>query len=715
MSMTRPSRSSVWTGWREGAGMRLDATRPLFVRLLLLAVIVLVPPVVLLSLDSLGEFGKRMVPEMDKKAEAVGRDIAASVERAVGLGIPLGKLVGVDEFFAPVLTANPEIRYLVVTDDDGRVLFANGADAAVLEPHYRSADLDAEGERRRKSNIEGFIDLALPVASKGVRVGQVHVGVDEGFVRGRLQEIIVDISVVMLASLLVAFEILLFVVTFNITGPMRVLGSVIDKVRRGDFTTAAGVASEDEVGRFVRAFNAAIRHADDGYRRLEAYFDEVKTAHFDQSVVERVADIEARVRFLFRFSPNGQPEVANQRQATDIRLPLFLFVFAEEISRSFMPLYLRDSYAPISGLSPEMAIAVPIAVFMACIAFASPWAAVVTNRVGSRAVFLAGLVPATLGFVMTAIAHNLYDLILWRAVTAIGYAGVTMACQGYIAQVSQHEKRAQGLGIYVGAVLTASVCGTGIGGVLAERIGYRATFVAAAVLVLLSGWLIHRLMEPARPTGERFEPTRRDFLALLRNWRFTALVVFAAIPSKIALTAFFFFLVPLWLAQQPGFDLGDIARYMMAYPVVVVVLSPLAARLADRGGKAGLVALGGLIGGGALLMPLLMPGTVAVLAGIMLLGVSHGLSASPQLAMIPDICWTECRNIGQTNVLAFLRFAERLGSIVGPLLAAAFIQLYGYSGAIVAVGLVVLAMSAVFAVLSFAYHAGPHIQAEEVA
>ncbi|MGE5504601.1 MAG: MFS transporter [Actinomycetota bacterium] len=693
--------------------MRLDSSRSLFVRLLALAFLVLVPPVIGLMWSSLGEFRQAFVPEMDKKAETVGRDLAASIERAVGYGIPIDRLVGVEEFFTPVIAANPEIRYLAVSDRDGKLLFLKGGDAVALQPHYSTADFDTEMEHGRKASIEHYIDRALPVLVKGNRVGQVHVGMDEDYITGRLLDIVADVVIVMVVALLVSFELLLFVVTFNITGPMKLVGVVVDKVRRGDFTHIAGVVSEDEVGRFVGAFNSAIRHAEHLYRRLEAYIEEVQAAHFDKTVVERVTDIQARVRFLFRFAPGGNPEAISERQATDIRLPLFLFVFAEEISRSFMPLYVKDLYAQIPGLSQVMVIALPITVFMAFIALASPWAALLTNRLGSRKVFLVGLLPATLGLLMSAMAFNVYDFMLWRSITAIGYAMVTMACQGYISQVSQQDRRTQGLGVYVGAVLMASVCGTGIGGVMAERIGFRTTFVVASALAVLSGMLMYRLMEAGRHGDDLREPTRGDFLALLRNWRFTVLVMFAAIPSKIALTAFFFFLVPLTLAQQSGVDLADIAQVMILYPVTVVLLSPLAARLADRlGWKAGLVAVGGLIGGVGLVLPALWPVGMPLALGVALLGVSHGLSASPQLAMIPDVCWTECRSMGQTNVLAFLRFAERVGSVAGPLLAAAFIPLYGYGGAAVAVGAVVLGMSTVFALLSLAYRAGPHIQAE---
>jgi predicted MFS family arabinose efflux permease/HAMP domain-containing protein len=698
--------------------MILDHTRPLFVRLLLVALLVLLPPVGLLTYGALGEFSRGLVPELDKKAEAVGRDLAGSLERALGLGIPLAGLYGMDEFLGPVLTANPEISYLAVTDDQGNILFGSGARSESLARHYAAQAQGSPIKLVQKTAIGDFIDLAQPLMLKGRALGQLHVGMGQDYVQSRLMEIAIDIMVVTLVALLLAVEILLFVVTFNVTGPMRLVRSVIDRVRRGDFSVVCGIQSDDEVGRFVDAFNGAIRRTDEMYRRLEAYVDEVKAAHFDKTVVERVSDIQQRVGFLFRFTRAGGPDVVTEQQASDIRLPLFLFVFAEEISRSFMPNYVRELYSPIAGLTVEMVTALPIAVFMFCIAAISPKAAMISAKRGSRAVFLMGIWPATIGFFGTAFAVGVWDFTLWRAVTAIGYALVTMACQGYIAQVSQEKKRAQGLGVYVGAVLTASVCGTGFGGVLAERVGFAATFLVATVLTVVAGILIYRLMG-AGNSGQRSQapaPGFGQFLGLLRNWRFSALIAFAAIPSKIALTGFFFFLVPLTLLQGAGTDLGDVARIMMMYPIAVVLISPLAGRLADHlGWKAGLVAVGGLIGGIGLVLPALFDGFNMVGVAIVLLGVSHGMSAAPQLAMIPDVCWTECRAMGQTNVLAFLRLAERVGSVIGPLLAAAFIPVYGYGGAVVALGVVVLGMSVVFAALSFAYGSGPHIETDSEA
>lgn len=696
--------------------MKLDSSRSLLTRLFILAVLVLVTPLAIVSFRAMGEFEQGMIPEMDKKAATIGRDVAAQVSRAVGYGIPVDKLVGVDEFFSPVLSTNPEIRYLAITDQSGRVLFLEGAERDTLEPHYRSADLDATPAEGAKASIGPYLDLALPLQSRDKVVGHVHVGFDQGYVASRLVDILWDVLVVIAASLIVAFEILLFVVFFNITGPLKLVSDIVEKARRGDFTHMPGGLSDDEVGRFLRTIQATLRQLDQRYRRLMAYVDEVRQAHFDRDVVDKVVDIASRINFLYRFSPSGKPVATFEHRATDIRLALFLFVFAEELSRSFMPLFAGKLAHSLPNFAVEMVMALPIAVFMAAIAIASPWGGHMAERMGPRRLFLIGVVPTVLGSLMTGVAFGVFDLLLWRALTGFGYAMVTMACQSYISAALKDNKRAQGLGVYVGAVLTAGICGNAMGGVLAERVGYRVSFFISAVVVLLAGLLASRLLsetETIGPAHEIHPAGGRRLLRLFRNWRFSVLMLFAAVPSKMALTGFLFFLVPVTLAHGQ-WDVADIARVMVLYPLVMVVISPLAARLADRlGWRAGQVALGGLIGGIGMLAPLLGSGLVPIAIAIMALGISHGMSASPQLAMLPDVCWTECRNLGYTNVLGFVRFVERLGSVAGPVLAAAFIPVWGLSGAVVALGAVVLAMAAVFAVMSAAYGSGPHIETEE--
>lgn len=696
--------------------MRLDSSRSLLVRLLMLAVLVLVPPMGVASFMALDRFEQGMNPELDRKAAAVGRDLVVQVERAVAYGIPLDKLVGVDEFFAQVLSGNPEIRYLGITGTDGGILFLRGALGSQLADHYRQ-QLAALGNVEGKTmRIGDFVDLALPVKGRSGLVGSVHVGFDQGYISSRLFSIFYDIAVVLGASLIVAFEILLFVVVFNVSGPMKLVAEVIDQGRKGDFTRLPGIRADDEVGHFARVFNATMRQVDSAYRGLMAYIDEVRTGHFDRSVAEKAGEIADRVKFLFRFDSSGAPRFLREKLSSDVRLPLFLFVFAEEISRSFMPLYAQALPQRLAWLTPEVMIALPIAVFMTGIALGSLWGGAVTERLGSRRVFQIGLAPAFLGCLMSGLSQSVIELSLWRGITGLGYALVTVACQGYISKTSSDSSHVTGLGSYVGAVLSAALCGTVLGGVMADRIGFAPTFFVSAGLVVVSGILLGYLLEkvettPDQAAAESVAP--RGLSRIFLNWRFTVLVVFAAIPAKIALTGFFFFLVPLVLWNS-GHQLPEIARIMVLYPLVMLAVSYYATRFADQWGwRVGQIAVGGVLGGVGILLAALFDGTLPLAAGVMLLGAAHGMSASPQLALVPDICWVECHHFGRTQVLALLRTLERIGSVIGPVLAAIFWPLWGAEGAIVAVGSVVLGMAAVFALLAGRYGDGPHLESEE--
>ncbi|MGE4280741.1 MAG: MFS transporter [Magnetospirillum sp.] len=700
--------------------MRLDSSRSLLVRLLMLAVLVLVPPMGLASFMALDRFEQGMNPELDRKAAAVGRDLVVQVERAVAYGIPVDKLVGVDEFFAQVLSGNPEIRYLGITGTDGGILFLRGALSGQLAETYHQQSGGLTGAQDSvdgtTTQIGDFVDLALPVKGRAGLVGAVHVGFDQGYISSRLFSIFYDIAVVLGASLIVAFEILLFVVVFNVSGPMKLVAEAIEYGKKGDFTRMPGIRADDEVGHFARVFNATMRQVDSAYRGLMAYIDEVRTGHFDRDAAEKAGEIAERVRFLFRFDASGAPSFLREKLSSDVRLPLFLFIFAEEISRSFMPLYAQSLPLRLAWLTPEVMIALPIAVFMTGIAIGSLWGGVVTERLGSRRVFQIGLVPAALGCLMSGLSQSVFELSLWRGIAGLGYALVTVACQGYISKTGGGSRQSSGLGSYVGAVLSAALCGTVLGGVMADRIGFAPTFFVSTGLVVVSGILLGYLLEKAAPDQDATTESKDDQRGLSRiflNWRFSVLVLFAAIPAKIALTGFFFFLVPLMLWNS-GHELPEIARIMVLYPLVMLAVSYYATRFSDQWGwRVGQIAVGGILGGAGILLAALFDGTLPLLVGIVFLGVAHGMSASPQLALIPDICWVECHHYGRTRVLALLRTLERVGSVIGPVLAAIFLPLWGAEGAIVAVGSVVLGMAAIFAMLASRYGDGPHLESEE--
>ncbi|CAO3409213.1 hypothetical protein [Azospirillum largimobile] len=382
-----------------------------------------------------------------------------------------------------------------------------------------------------------------------------------------------------------------------------------------------------------------------------------------------------------RSAPEPGSAVAGMRAA------LFLFMLAEELSRSFLPLYTRELYTPIAGLSETLMMGLPIGLFMALVAVFTPFAGAWADRFGSRRTLLLGTLPAVAGFAGTALAGSLAELLLWRSACALGYAVMFIGAQGFIARHTPAGQRARGMAQFVAAVIVAGLCGAPLGGILADFLGYRATFAASALLALAAAVAAATLLPADR--AERAQNRRfrlGDVGGLLANPRFVALLMFSSVPTKLMLTGYLFYLVPVSL-HAAGETPAGIGRLMMTYGLVIVLLGPWVSRLADRTGRHALFAgIGGLVGGVGTLAILLDPGVPGILAGIAALGVAHALNNATQLALVPEVCRTECARMGESSVFAVYRLLERGGSVAGPLLAAAIADRFGIQAALVALG-----------------------------
>jgi MFS family permease len=347
----------------------------------------------------------------------------------------------------------------------------------------------------------------------------------------------------------------------------------------------------------------------------------------------------------------------------------------------------------IPGFSPQVVIGLPIMLFMLIVALGQPYLGSWSERVGRRKAMLVGAIVATVGFTGTALAYNLYDLIVWRSLCALGYAMVFVAAQGYVLDRTGHENRAQGFALFIGAIMVATVCGPSIGGILADNIGYRMSFAVSAVMSLVSILAITRLpTQETRPASAK--PTRpprmREIVALALSRRFMTLTGLAAIPAKIILTGVCFYLVPLYIVSI-GNTSAMAGRMLMVYAVMMVLIVPLSASLSDATMRRDRYVSVGLIISGLSGLLLLVSDSFLVLFGVVfLLGLGQALSIAAQSALVADHCQDEIRIYGHDAVYGVYRLLERLGNALGPLLASLLVIFWGYQGAFVALSALVL-------------------------
>lgn len=373
-----------------------------------------------------------------------------------------------------------------------------------------------------------------------------------------------------------------------------------------------------------------------------------------------------------------------------LRLPLFLFILSEEMSRSFLPLYLQSFTSGSSFLGQEAEVGLPITAYMLCFALATPFAGRWTDRWGIARVFAAGVALALAGFAWTALATAYWQLLPARALCACGYAAGTIACQRQLITLTGPAERARGLALFVGAVGIAAICGSALGGVLAEQFGFRLVFALSALLTLLALTAFHYARVPTMALGDAGPLLGlADVRRLFADRRFTILMLGGAVPAKIALAGFLFYLTPLAL-HQLAYSPAAIGRAVMLYFVLVAAVNPLASWLADHFGWRLALTVGGslLIGlGGLAGVAGWLPAEAAVWTGITTLGIGTGLAAAPMQALASEIG----ARAGATSVAVVLRTVERLGSIIGPLWAGAWLVSGDWRGAMAAIGIAVLA------------------------
>jgi len=601
-------------------------------------------------------------------------------------------LRGLDGHFETIRTHHPEIGYLVLVDPDGRILAAAGRLAEPIRADLQIRTDDEDGAVAIQS--DAYVDTPTPVHRLSGLIDHLHVGQERRFIDRQMTEIAWDLATVALLSMLIAFELLLFAIAFLVHVPLSAVARLAREVCAGNFAARIQVRAGNDFGQLAIALNARL----DEIARIcrEAWI---------KATTDTARSALAPLKDRYVRDQADERQTITEDRLILIRWPFFLFIFAESLSLSFFPLYVKELYTPIPGWPQELVLGLPISIFMLVWALSLPTGGAWSDRIGRRRAFLSGALVAGVGLALTATAHGIWDLILWRSLTALGYGIVFITAQGYVVDYTPAAQRTWGMAVFLAAFFGVSLCGAAIGGILAERIGYAPVFWLSALLALIAAVVAGRFLIPPAGIAATTQPRLRlaDLRDLLRNPRFMAVTLLMAIPAKLILTGFLYYAMPLYLSTL-ALSAGDVGRVMMTYGLAMILLSPLVGYLADAWGwRAGFVTVGGVLAGLAILLLELKSSVLLAVSGITLLGAAQAIGVSPQLSLVMDVSRTHSERMGAGTVMGIFRLIERLGNVLGPIVLALLIGALGFDGAFLALGLYALVSVALFAVIWFAF------------
>lgn len=222
------------------------------------------------------------------------RMVASSLDRAIGYGVPLNELPGVEAYLDARLRHQPDLSFIVVTDAAGVGLHQAGLDPVrvreVLQ-HLTSA-LPDPGASNSDEFLEagGFSMIRLPLIENA---GAVVVGVERAGISRGLARDVLSTWPFWFGCLFLVLAWASIAVRAAVLEPLLRLSVAMAQAGRGNFGDLLVRRARDAVGRCLFAFNATVSGVWARREALLSHAEDVRHAVFDHRValaVDRARD-----------------------------------------------------------------------------------------------------------------------------------------------------------------------------------------------------------------------------------------------------------------------------------------------------------------------------------------------------------------------------------------------------------------------------------------
>jgi predicted MFS family arabinose efflux permease len=285
-----------------------------------------------------------------------------------------------------------------------------------------------------------------------------------------------------------------------------------------------------------------------------------------------------------------------------------------------------------------------------------------------------------------------------------GYGLALMATQSVVVNLTSLQNRSSAVASLEAGYFSGFISSTAVGGMLAEKIGYRGVFFVGSLLVVISiifvlAFLMQTRKAGQQPAGAAVKKDAQIGVAGLFTDRvFMGSLLLSAIPSALCLVGFLYFASPLLLAEL-GVKQSNIARLMMPYGLCMVYIAPMISRWVDGiQNKRIPVVMGGFLGGLALLSFLFLNSVALFVVVLVLFALSGGMSYGARISTISES--PAVKAVGAGKALGVFNSLERIGNTAGPIAVGGMIGAFGLTAAISNLGIIYLLGTILFFVVA---------------
>jgi len=581
----------------------------------------------------------------------------------------------VSGLFRDTLQIEKEIIYLAVIDKAGKL---------VIESGLRPAGL-GEGKQILSKHHVGEQVIRTLTLSLGPNMTDMRllVGAGKNQLGDHIHERIMFLLAALLILLWVSVEIVRFLFSISVKNPLAGAWGLMGRIGAGDFRGRLAPTSETVLSPFIHTLNKIIARVNNHFVYMETLagnLEEQNTATSEQTK-KRLGAHLSQLLNRFHFAEGGTAQVMLARAPEDTRAVLFLFVFAEALTRSFFPQFAASIPAEFVELPVDMFIALPISLFLLSSVLMMAFSEPLHTRLGPRQLLIIGALISVVGFIGTAFTESGFGLMAWRGLSGIAYGVIIATCQAYVARLTSEDDWAEGLCAFLMPLSIGALLGVSMGGILAEHLPFDQVFLVSAAISLIGVLFCFVSLEKPPEQLESSPPHRMNFswMSDFTNLRFLMFMTFGAIPTRLMMTAILLYLTPLYLSGS-GFGFPAIGAVLMVYFLFTAFGTPLLARLADKYNLQVLpVFAGGLISGAVMLSLGQWQNGLTLTIVIGFLGIGHTLINAPLISALPKISGVTFQSSGPSAGLSLYRVCEGVGAIAGPIVAAVLSMRFGYA------------------------------------
>lgn len=630
--------------------MRGFAPTGLARRLFLVALALIVIPAMAVFVATLAASRANLAPEISRKGEAVGRTLVVQMERAIGYGIPIDRLSGMDDFLGGAISENPDILYLAVTDPAGKVLHAQ-----------RAERYDGKLTTNPGAWTNPDVPLiVLPVRASGQTVGQLVIAQDPGMLLRIYLAAQRNLAIALLVGLFLAVEVIAYLTGRVVLEPLRQADRLMARTAAGDFTRTAADPGDDEVGLFLTAYNRLIQTLNRRFEDLAVYAEDVRAAMLDPEAAKAAAAAGAAALAGRRLGTGAAGETVARTDRPLARAVTFLATAA-----------LSLTLAPALDLLPAAdgphRFAMVLAAAVAVAVFGGRLVERLLRFLGARGGVVAG---GLLAMAPLAAAHFALPSGTQTAAMVVAAAGLSMLmlkCTDSFALPVLPGRTDAGTSPWP-PVAHGMLCGIGTlvllrtAGAIDLQPALAATIAAGAALLALAGLPAHG---PARP--QALWPNGGEIAGLVGCRSVMLAGALMVLPAAALAAGFATVALPL-IIHRAGWTAEILDYAAMAFTGAIAIGYAGGNRLA-RSDTPLVPALATLALAGFAALGLPTQAAWQFILGAAMLGLLTGLGVPARDRAVLRLVARDAERFGERRIALFLRLGAGVAAVCGMLLA----------------------------------------------